>query len=78
MNRRVKLTFPPQLIRRPVIGQMVRRFDVMPNIRRADVSDDVGWIVCELDGEAPAVEAAISWLLESGVAVDDLEQPLEG
>jgi hypothetical protein len=57
---------------------MVRRFDVMPNIRRADVSDDVGWIVCELDGEAPAVEAAISWLLESGVAVDDLEQPLEG
>jgi hypothetical protein len=78
VNRRVKLTFPPQLIRRPVIGQLVRRFDVMPNIRRADVSDDVGWIVCELDGEAPAVEAAVSWLLESGVAVDDLEQPLEG
>jgi ABC-type methionine transport system ATPase subunit len=78
VNRRVKLTFPPQLIRQPVIGQLVRRFDVMPNIRRADVSDDVGWIVCELDGDTTAVEAAISWLSESGVAVDDLEQPLEG
>jgi L-aspartate semialdehyde sulfurtransferase ferredoxin len=78
VNRRVKLTFPPHLIRQPVIGELVRRFDVMPNIRRADVSEDVGWIVCELDGDGPAVDAAISWLAESGVAVDDLEQPLEG
>jgi NIL domain len=51
---------------------------VMPNIRRADVSDDFGWIVCELDGEGRDVDAAVTWLAESGVGVDQLDQPLEG
>ena len=74
---RVRLTFPPDLIRRPVIGQVVQRFDVMPNIRRADVTDEVGWIVCELDGDEGAVDAAITWLEEIGVDVDRLDHPLE-
>jgi L-aspartate semialdehyde sulfurtransferase ferredoxin len=74
---RVRLTFPTDLVRRPVVGELVRRFDVMPNIRRADVRDDVGWIVCELDGDEAAVASAISWLKEIGVDVDRLEHPLE-
>ena len=77
MNGKVRLTFPAELVRQPVIGQMVVRFDVMPNIRRADVSDDVGWIVCELDGEPVAVADAIAWLEEIGVDVDRLDHPLE-
>jgi ABC-type methionine transport system ATPase subunit len=60
-----------------VIGEVVRRFDVMANIRRADVTDEVGWIVCELDGEESAVDAAITWLEEIGVDVDRLDHPLE-
>lgn len=74
---RVRLTFPDQLVRRPVIGEMVRRFDVLPNIRRADVSEDMGWIVCEMDGEPARVAEAIAWLEEIGVAVDRLDHPLE-
>lgn len=60
-----------------MIGEVVRRFDVMANIRRADVTDEVGWIVCELDGEESAVDAAITWLEEIGVDVDRLDHPLE-
>ena len=74
---RVRLTFPAELVRQPVIGELVRRFDVMPNIRRADVSDDVGWIVCELDGPEPAIASALAWLEEIGVTVDRLAHPLE-
>ncbi|MDE3206711.1 MAG: NIL domain-containing protein [Acidobacteriota bacterium] len=77
MNDRVRLTFPADLVRQPVIGQLSVRFGVMPNIRRADVSDDVGWIVCELDGEPAAVAAAIAWMQEIGVDVDQLAHPLE-
>lgn len=75
---RVRLTFPSELVREPVIGRLVQRFGVLPNIRRADVSDDVGWIVCELDGDPEAVVAAIAWMEEIGVDVDRLEHPLEG
>jgi ABC-type methionine transport system ATPase subunit len=78
IRRRVKLTFPPDLIREPVIAELVRKFDVVPNIRRADVNEDVGWLVCEIDGEEAAVDAAIGWMARSGVDVDYLEHPLEG
>jgi len=77
MSERVRLTFPPELVRLPVIGQLVRRFDVLPNIRRADVSDDLGWIVCELDGDADAIARAVAWMEEIGVDVDRLAHPLE-
>jgi hypothetical protein len=56
---------------------MVREFDVVPNIRRADVGDDSGWIICELDGDAPQVESAVEWLRQEGIAVDLLGDVLE-
>ncbi len=77
MSERVRLTFPADLVRQPVIGQLAVRFAVMANIRRADVTDDVGWIVCELDGDAPAVVEAIAWMEQIGVDVDRLDHPLE-
>ena len=77
-SRRVKLTFPPDLIREPVMAQLVRRYDVVPNIRRADVNEDVGWLVCEIEGDESALDAALAWLAETGVDIDYLEHPLEG
>jgi ABC-type methionine transport system ATPase subunit len=73
----VRLTFPAELVREPVIGQLVRQFGVMPNIRRADVSDDVGWMVCEIDGEETDVVSALRWLETIGIDVDRLDHPLE-
>lgn len=75
---RVKLTFPPDLVREPIMGELVRRFDVLPNIRRADVRDEVGWIVCEMSGSQEALVEALNWLEDLGVEVDRLDQPLEG
>ena len=77
-NVRVKLTFPENLVKQPIIARLVRQFDVMPNIRRASVEEHVGWIVCELGGEADAVERAIQWLTDLGVQVDALGDVLEG
>ena len=74
---RVKLTFPENLIRQPIIARLVREFDVMPNIRRANVEETVGWIVCELGGEDEAVERAIDWLKDLGVQVDRLGDVVE-
>lgn len=75
---KVKLTFPESEVRRAVLATMVRRFDVEPNIRRADVEEHRGWIVCEVDGEAAAVDAALDWLRTEGITVDLLGDVLEG
>jgi ABC-type methionine transport system ATPase subunit len=75
---RVKLTFPESDVRRPVLATMVRRFDVEPNIRRADVEEHRGWIVFEVEGESAQVEAALDWVRGEGITVDLLGDVLEG
>lgn len=74
---RVKLSFPENLIKQPIIGRMAREFDVLPNIRRANVEDDVGWMICELGGDGDAIHRAIEWLEELGIQVDRLEDVVE-
>ncbi len=74
---RVKLTFPEHLIKQPIIGRLAREFDVLPNIRRANVEESVGWMICELGGDDDAVERAITWLSELGVQVDRLGDVVE-
>lgn len=76
-TRRVKLTYPEELIKEPLLARLVRDHDVTPNIRRANVEEHVGWIVCELDGAPDAVGRAIDWLREVGVQVDPLEDVIE-
>jgi ABC-type methionine transport system ATPase subunit len=76
-SERVKLTFPEDLIKEPVIARLVREHDVTPNIRRANVEEHVGWIVCELAGPEEAVARAIDWLREVGVQVDRLGDVVE-
>ena len=39
MKERVRFTFPPELVTRPVIWELARRFNVVTNIRRADVRE---------------------------------------
>jgi L-aspartate semialdehyde sulfurtransferase ferredoxin len=77
-NVRVKLTFPEHLVKQPIIARMVREFNVLPNIRRASVEETMGWIVCELGGEADSVEKSITWLRDLGVQVDLLADVAEG
>jgi ABC-type methionine transport system ATPase subunit len=72
-TKRVKLTFPQELIKEPVIFTMARKYDVMPNIRRAKVTESVGEVVLELEGEENKLEEGIKYLKERGVKVEAVE-----
>ena len=41
----VKFTFPPDLIKEPIIYNLSQQFKVVTNIRRADVNGNKGWVV---------------------------------
>ena len=71
-KKRVRFTFEPQLIREPLIYQLGREFRVVTNIRMADVDEQVGWVVLELDGELDEIERSIRWAEEKGVRVDPI------
>ena len=69
-KRQVMFTFPQELIREPIIYTLSHQFEVVTNIRRADISEDKGWVVLELEGEEEEVERGISWVAGKGVRVD--------
>jgi len=74
---RVRLTFPEELVREPVIARMTEHFAVVPDIRKADVGEQGGWILCELDGDAGVIDEALGWLRAEGVQVDLLGDIVE-
>ena len=53
---RVRLTFPTELIQQPIVYHLVRDFAIVPNIRRADVRADHGWMVLELEAPQDKLE----------------------
>jgi hypothetical protein len=67
---RVRLTFPEPLVKEPLLGRVVQKFDVLPNVRRANVEDHGGWIQCELIGDSGSIDQAVRWLEEQGVGVE--------
>ena len=70
--RRVRFTYEQEMIKRPVIYDLGRRFDIVTNIRRADVREDMGWVVLELQGDDEEIDRGLGWVAESGVRVDPI------
>lgn len=73
MKKRVKLTFPQNLIKEPVLFRMAKTYDVMPNIRRARVTETVGEMILELDGTEENLEKGLQSLRDQGVEVELIE-----
>ncbi len=71
-KQRVKFTFVDQLVKEPIIYELGKNFNIVTNIRRADVGEDVGWVVLELDGEETEIKRGLDWVSSTGVRIDPL------
>jgi ABC-type methionine transport system ATPase subunit len=71
-RKQVLFTFPRELIREPVIHDLSHNFKVVTNIRRADVAEDRGWVMLELEGDTDEIDNAIAWARARGVRVDSI------
>ena len=69
-KRQVMFTFPQELIREPIIYSLGQQFKIVTNIRRADVTENRGWVMLELEGEDGDIEQGIAWVTSKGVRVD--------
>jgi len=75
MSEHVRLfvSFPEDLVDRPMIYEVVKRFDVVPNIRRANVEQHTGWVILELTGAQDQLDGSIAYLEELGCTVNTME-----
>ncbi len=71
-KQRVKFVFEENLVKQPVIYELGHKFKIVTNIRRADVGEDVGWVVLELEGDEPEIVRGLEWVSSTGVRVDPL------
>ena len=73
MSTRFKLTFPQELIREPIIFNMAKKYDLMPNIRRARITESVGEMILELEGPQCIgfVVLGSGWIEEEGGEPDE-------
>ena len=71
-TQRVKFTFMTQMVKEPIIYQLGQNFNLVTNIRRADVREVMGWVVLELDGDDTEIQRGLDWVSAIGVRVDPL------
>jgi ABC-type methionine transport system ATPase subunit len=83
----VYCTFPKNQIKEPILYNLGQYYKVIPNIRGASITDEVGLVYLELEGEEEEIERAVNFLRERLVKVDDVHPdpsqqpgpgPLEG
>ena len=70
VKKRVKFTFPTDLVPRPMVYELGVNYKVITNIRRADVQENMGWVVLELEGEDNQIKEGVEWVSSLGVRVD--------
>jgi len=71
-------TFSSELATEPVIYNLGMQFRVVTTIRRANITEEKGWIVLELEGEKEDIEQGIAWVTGKGVRVDPADDLMEG
>jgi ABC-type methionine transport system ATPase subunit len=72
-SQRYWLTFPAERAKRPLIWELSKNFDLVFDIRSANVTDQVGIIALELTGDAKVLAAAVKWLRTNRVEVNPIE-----
>jgi len=73
-KRRVMLNFPKELLSEPIIYTVSQQFNLVTNIYRAEVTEERGWIVLELEGRDEDIEAGITWAISKGMRVDPVSE----
>lgn len=70
MKKRVLLTLPQEILREPIVYTLGQQFNVVTNIHQAEVAEDRGWLMVELEGQEADIEQGIAWATSKGVKVD--------
>ncbi len=70
------LSYTPETITEPIIHTISQQFNLVTNIRQADLAEDRGWIIVEIDGAEKDIEDGIAWAISKGVRVDQITEEI--
>ncbi len=75
---RVTLIFPPDLVREPVIYTVAKNHRLVPNIRKARVTETAGEATLDFTGSEGDLKRGMEYLTSLGVKVKPVGPPPGG
>jgi len=76
-GRRLRLEFIGLAANRPIINNLIKRFEVEVNILYASMSEvqdvTLGFMMVQLNGEAGQIDAAMTFLAQAGVDIQEID-----
>lgn len=77
LKQKIVLRFPPNIVEQPIIYYLIKDFNLMVNILRADINPKKeGRLMMELSGAEDNYRKAIDWLNKQGLGVMKLDQQI--
>ena len=77
MTKKVVISFPDGEASRPLIYELIKKYDIMVSIIKADIDGGrSGKLVLELDSDSEHIAQAIDFMQKSGVDVSPLEKKI--
>ncbi len=77
VKQKIVLRFPPHVVEKPVIYHLIKDYDLMVNILRADINPKKeGRLMMELSGKEIDYQKAVEWLKDLGLHLMGLEQQI--
>jgi L-aspartate semialdehyde sulfurtransferase ferredoxin len=72
---RVQLDYPLDQVREPILYHLVKDYNLIPNIRRAQIDVRTGgMMILQLEGTPEDLEASMAFLRTMGISVMELNQ----
>ncbi len=77
IEKKVRFSFPREQMNQPMIYRLVHDFGLLTNIIRAQLTEDGGWLVVLVRGEADRVQNGLDWIVAQGIMVNELAERKE-
>ena len=72
-KRCVMFTFSAEHIPEPIIYKLGQQYNVVTNILRANIAEDKGWIVLEIEGDEDNIEQDLAWVTSRGIRIEPID-----
>ncbi len=68
----IELDYPTDLVTKPVLSEMIKKYDVTVNIRRASITKGFGYVQMEIEGDEKELDRALKDLAGQGIDVNPI------
>jgi ABC-type methionine transport system ATPase subunit len=74
LKKLVELDYPNELVTEPVLSNVIKKFNISVNLRRASITKGFGYVQMQIEGEEQEVKKALAELTSKGIDVNPIEK----